>query len=106
MRKNLRYDTVEQETDTTYLKALGLIKILNRKFKYSDSITTSHEFIAYIMILMNYISAKELKKRKIGIYRSAKYNTTLILQKIYHLKYKNSLKCGTVQEVLMLNMKI
>ena len=76
VRKNLRYDTVEQETDTTYLKALGLIKILNRKFKYSDSITTSHEFIAYIMILMNYISAKELKKRKIGIYRSAKYNTS------------------------------
>ena len=28
VRKNLRYDTVEQETDVTYLKALGLIKIL------------------------------------------------------------------------------
>ena len=40
-----------------------------------DSIDTSHDFIAYIMILMNYISAKEMKNRKIGIYRSAKYNT-------------------------------
>jgi len=76
VRKNLRYDSPEQENDKTYLKALSIIKILNRKFKYSDSIITSHEFIAYIMILMNYISAKELKKRKIGIYRSAKYNTT------------------------------
>ena len=76
VRKNLRYDSPEQENDKTYLKALSIIKILNRKFKYSDSITTSHEFIAYIMILMNYISAKELKKHKIGIYRSAKYNTT------------------------------
>ena len=53
VRKNLRYDSPEQENDKTYLKALGIIKILNRKFKYSDSITTSHEFIAYIMILMN-----------------------------------------------------
>ena len=53
-----------KKNDKTYLKALSIIKILNRKFKYSDSITTSHEFIAYIMILMNYISAKELKKRK------------------------------------------
>jgi exoribonuclease R len=92
VRKNLRYDTVEQETDTTYLKALKLIKILNRKFKYSDSITTSHEFIAYIMILMNYISAKELKKREIGIYRSAKYSTSFIPPKNVSSKVQKFLK--------------
>ena len=39
-----------------------------------ESISTSHEVIAYIMILMNYLSAKDMKENKIGIYRSAKYN--------------------------------
>ena len=75
VRRNLRYDTSEQENDEIYTKALGLIRNLNKKYKYMDSIDTSHDFIAYIMILMNYISAKEMKNRKIGIYRSAKYST-------------------------------
>ena len=37
-----------------------------------DKITASHEVIAYLMVLMNNYSAKELIKYKVGIYRSAK----------------------------------
>jgi exoribonuclease R len=74
VRQNLRYDTPEQEQDATYIKSLDVIRNLNKKYNYMDSIDTSHEFIAYIMILMNYLTAKEMKNRKIGIYRSAKYN--------------------------------
>ena len=74
--KNLRYDTPEQENNITYLKLKQFIQKVNRKkkYKYVESIETSHELIAYLMILMNYISANEMKKLKIGIYRSAKYN--------------------------------
>ena len=33
--------------------------------RYMDSIDTSHDVIAYLMILMNYISAKEMKNKNI-----------------------------------------
>jgi exoribonuclease R len=74
--KNLRYDTPEQENNEMYNSLKEFICRINRnkKYRYIDNIETSHELIAYIMILMNYISANEMKKRKIGIYRSAKYN--------------------------------
>lgn len=74
--KNLRYDTEEQETNLMYLKLKSFIFKLNKikEFRYMESIDTSHEVIAYLMILMNYISAKEMKSKKVGIYRSAKYN--------------------------------
>ena len=74
--KNLRYDTEEQETNLMYLKLKAFIFKLNKikDFRYMESIDTSHEVIAYLMILMNYISAKEMKSKKVGIYRSAKYN--------------------------------
>ena len=74
--KNLRYDTDEQENNIMYKNLKKFIFKLNRVkgFRYMESIDTSHEVIAYLMILMNYISAKEMKNKKVGIYRSAKYN--------------------------------
>ena len=63
--KNLRYDTPEQENNITYLKLKAFIQKVNRKkYKYVESIDTSHELIAYLMILMNYISANEMKNLK------------------------------------------
>jgi len=75
VRRNLRYDSEEQSKDIAYKTSLPIIQHLNKRYKYMDTISTSHEFIAYIMILMNYISAKQMKSHKIGIYRSAKYST-------------------------------
>lgn len=74
--KNMRYDTEEQEKNEMYIILKSFIFRLNRKkgYRYMDTIETSHEVIAYLMILMNYISAKEMKNKKVGIYRSAKYN--------------------------------
>jgi len=74
--KNLRYDTEEQETNEMYNNLKKFIYKLNRQkeYKYIESIDSSHEVVAYLMILMNYISAKEMKNKNIGIYRSAKYN--------------------------------
>ena len=46
------------------------VKLLNQNYNYYDSIDTSHDVVAYLMILMNYHTAKEMVKRKIGIFRS------------------------------------
>lgn len=78
LRKNYVYDTDEQESDELYLKIKTVLSTLNKKkeYKYIDVIQTSHDLIAYLMIWMNYTSAKELVKNKCGLYRSSKMNDT------------------------------
>jgi len=73
VRKNYRYDTNELE-ETNVLCIYKMVKELNKKYKYVETITSTHDMIAYLMILMNYYSARELKKNETGIYRSAKLN--------------------------------
>jgi exoribonuclease R len=76
VKQNLRYDTDEQENNTTYQIIFKYIKSMNKVNKYVDSISTSHDVVAYTMILMNYISAKYLSKQKKGIFRSVKTNNS------------------------------
>jgi exoribonuclease R len=71
--RNYRYDTTELENNNI-LKTYNIVKELNKKHKYVDNITTTHDMIAYLMILMNYYSARELKSKRTGIFRSAKLN--------------------------------
>ena len=78
LRKNLRYDTDEQREDKMFKKALNYVKKMNRQKSYIDNITNCHDLIAYLMILMNYISATYLKENKTGIFRSAKFNTEFV----------------------------
>ena len=73
LTRNLRYDTEEQENHKDYKYLFNIVKKMNRRqFRYMDSIDTSHDVVAYLMITMNYISAKELENFKAGIFRSAK----------------------------------
>ena len=74
IRKNFRYDTDEQRNDTTFKTILKYVKKMNKVKRYTDNVTNCHDLIAYLMILMNYISATYLKKNKTGIFRSAKFN--------------------------------
>jgi exoribonuclease R len=76
LRENFVYNTEKQLNYKQYKNMEAFIKKLNVKHKYMDHITDSHDLVAYLMIFMNYISAKELVKFKRGIYRSAKYNDT------------------------------
>ena len=78
LKKNLRYDTKEQEGYGDYKILLEQIKIMNKQKKYMDSIDTSHDVVAYLMINMNYLSAKELIKVKSGIFRSAKFSDKFV----------------------------
>lgn len=78
LKKNLRYDTDEQENFPDYKELFNTISVMNRRKKYTDSIDTSHDVVAYLMILMNYLSAKELIKLKCGVFRSAKFSETFV----------------------------
>lgn len=75
VKKNLRYDTPEQENYKDYLIIFEIIKKLNKKTRYMDSLDDSHDLVAFMMITMNCICAKELQKYKSGIFRSASLST-------------------------------
>jgi len=80
IRKNYVYDSEEQEADPLYLKLKKVLITLNKKkeYKYIETIQTSHDLIAYLMIWMNYTSAKELVNYKCGLFRSSKMNDTFV----------------------------
>jgi exoribonuclease R len=81
LRKNLRYDTEEQRSDEMYQRALHYVKQMNKVNSYIDNVSNCHDVIAYLMILMNYISAIYLKSKKTGIFRSAKFNKEYVTPK-------------------------
>ena len=74
VKKNLRYDTEKMEKNKVYRKIRECVEILNKKkdMKYVNEINSSHDVIAYLMILMNYITAKKLLEKKSGLFRTAK----------------------------------
>ena len=65
------------KNNPVYNKIFPVIYKLNRKYKYIDSIKTSHDIVAYLMIQMNYMCAKRMVSFKTGIYRSAKVNNNI-----------------------------
>ena len=75
VKKNLRYDTKEQEKNIHYIELFNLVNKMNKQKSYMDSIETSHDVVAYLMITMNCISATRLIKHNTGTYRSAKFGT-------------------------------
>ena len=69
VKKNMKYnDNLNENKDYNLL--YNFIKHLNEERKYIDEIKDSHDVVAYTMILMNYLSALELKKNKNGLFRS------------------------------------
>jgi len=73
VKKNYRYDTDELNNNEVKL-AFITTKNLNKHNKYIDKINTTHDMIAYMMILMNYYCARILKYEGKGLYRSSKMN--------------------------------
>lgn len=68
VERNFRYDQVELEGCNVYKRSLRLVQKMS-----SSSVSDSHEFVAYIMILMNHKCALRFAERKNGIYRSFKF---------------------------------
>ena len=59
-------------TNTDYLRLYNLTKNLNeeKETNYLPVVNDSHDVVAYVMILMNHLCAKDISIHKNGIYRS------------------------------------
>lgn len=90
--KNFRYDTKEQETNPTYNQAYDFVSRFNKTHPYLDNIKTSHDFVAYTMIWMNYTCAKKMRDLQIGIYRSALFNNDFEIPDNVPLRVRKFLK--------------
>ena len=71
VKKNYRYEETDIHNDNVYQTMLSKVKILSKKHRFVRNVTDSHDVVAYLMILMNYYTAKEMINSKNGIYRSA-----------------------------------
>jgi exoribonuclease R len=69
--KNYTYEEPELLIYDDYIRLLDLTKKLSKKYKYLSNVRNSHELVCYLMVLMNYNTAKELLKYKNGVFRSA-----------------------------------
>lgn len=68
--KNFVYEEPDLLVYPDYLLLLDTVKKLSKQYRYINNVKNSHEAVSYLMILMNYFSAKELLKAKTGIFRS------------------------------------
>jgi len=68
--RNYCYEDPRMLDDLNYQKILNITNKLSHKNRYIHSVRTSHEVVCYLMIFMNYHTAKELIKHKTGIFRS------------------------------------
>ena len=95
--KNFRYDnTKEYEENTNYKDVFDTCVKLCKKYKYIKDIKDSHDLIAFLMILMNFESAKKMINYSDGIYRTLKMkecdklNTKDIASEVFNFnKIKN-----------------
>ena len=68
--KNYCYEEPKLLSNPKYHLILDASQKLSIKNKYINNVRNSHEVVCYLMIIMNYHSAKELIKYKTGIFRS------------------------------------
>ncbi len=77
VKKNYRYEEELLIKDLNYNNLFNATKILSKNYKYISNIRDSHDVVSYLMILMNYHTAKQMLDKKSGIFRS-----TIIKKKI------------------------
>ena len=68
--KNFAYEEPELLANPEYLALMDTTKRLSQKYKYISNVRNSHEIVCYLMIMMNYHTAKEMLKSSNGIFRS------------------------------------
>ena len=75
--KNYCYEEPKLLYHPAYIQLIEVTKGLSRNYKYINNVRNSHELVCYLMILMNYHSAKNLLLHKNGIFRSTIINRDL-----------------------------
>ena len=68
--KNYSYEEPALLSNPNYMMLMNVTKTLCKKYKYINSVRNSHDLVSYLMILMNFHSAKSLLSHKNGIFRS------------------------------------
>ena len=68
--KNYRYEEPHLKNDAKYSQLAILTHHLAQKYPYLNGIKDSHDVVSYLMIMMNYHTAKELINFNAGIFRS------------------------------------
>ena len=70
VNKNYYYEEPSLLENENYKSLIAVTKRLSKKYKYVNNVRNSHDLVCYLMILMNYNTAKELIQSKTGIFRS------------------------------------
>ena len=68
--KNYCYEEPLLLGSNQYQHLMKVTKEISKKYKYVNNVRNSHDLVSYLMILMNYHSAKEMLLHKTGIFRS------------------------------------
>tara|TARA_Y100000816_G_scaffold289870_1_gene277266 strand:+ start:1454 stop:3139 length:1686 start_codon:yes stop_codon:yes gene_type:complete len=72
INKNYRYEDEDYLLNENYIQIKNICSQLCKKYKYIKEVKDSHDLIAFLMIMMNLESAKQMIKFKDGIYRTLK----------------------------------
>ena len=75
LSKNYVYEESALFKNNDYQMILQHVKVLSKKYKYLTNIKDSHDVVAYLMIMMNYQTAKKMLEFKNGIFRSTVMKT-------------------------------
>jgi len=68
--KNYCYEEPALLKTPDYLLLLDITQRLSAQYKYINNVRNSHDVVCYLMILMNFNSAKELLRSRNGIFRT------------------------------------
>jgi exoribonuclease R len=77
--KNFRYENKELIQNENYTTLVNVIRQLSRVYKYVKKIRDSHDVVSYLMVLMNYHTAKIMINNNNGILRSTILNHELVI---------------------------
>ena len=72
--KNHVYESKELKQDVNYKLMFKVVTQLSNDYKYLKKINDSHDMVAYLMILMNYYTSRDMVRYNNGIYRSVSFN--------------------------------
>jgi len=72
--KNHVYESKELKEDPNYKLMFKVVTVLSKDYKYLKKINDSHDMVAYLMILMNYYTSRDMVRYNNGIYRSVSFN--------------------------------
>ncbi len=71
VKKNYRYEESELLKNENYKLTLKNINNLCKKYKFTKKVNDSHDMIAYLMIMMNYLCSRKMIESENGIFRAA-----------------------------------